>query len=308
MKKLTKGALVGVMLVGALGALGLARLHAPNAASYLHGSERTGIPVSVFVRVGDQASSYAVPNVLELAGQLVDRLAIDVHVLPSNGARDKGDDALALCAAAQGGTGALRFLACRQGSPQGNDDWAACADAAALERRALGECANGALGKELAAKAIAAAAERGVTETPAFVIGKKAPVLELTRAALKRAACDAVTPVPVICSAASANAAVGFPIVVLTDARCADCRAPFWFRRMQMLFPAADVRVVDVQSAAGRAQYDALSAGLLPAVAFDARVANDPNFARVRRELVKSADGYFLAPATVHPAFDPTKG
>jgi hypothetical protein len=267
----------------------------PEAAAWV-------TPVTIFLRLQDQAIAHAIPNTLELVGRMNEHLAIDAHLLTSSGGNPK-DEALARCAIEQGSTKGLRFIVCRQSMGQGNDDWAACAEESQLDKHGLDSCAAGPQSQTLGTRAGDEAARWGVTSTPAFFVDKRRVEGDGTRESLKKAICATVSPAPAVC--AEAPQAKGFPIFVMTDSRCKECRAPFWFRRMQMLFPNADIAIVDVQTPAGRAQYDKIAPGLLPAVALDKRVEADPGFSRIQRELVKKDDMYLLSPGTVAPQFDP---
>lgn len=300
----TKIALGGGLILTA--ALGFAAFRSQSSSTSKHDDvedtkERT--PVSVFLRLHDQATAHALPNMLELIDQVGDQLSVDAHVL-GDGA-DGRDVSLARCAVAQGSVKGLRFLTCRQSMGQGNDDWSACAEDAALSKKDLDKCAAGAESAKLAADAKDVAARMGVTATPTFFVDGKPVEGNGTREAMKRALCASLTPMPSFCT--EAPRAGGFPILVMTDSRCPECRAPFWFRRMQMLFPAADISIVDVSTPAGRAQYDQLTPGALPAVVLDHRVKDDPGFARLQRELVEKGESYQLSPKTIRPQFDPTK-
>ena len=296
-------ALVGALVLGALGTLALRAKHGAP--------ERTVTHLEVFLRVGDAATTHTITNTLALVEQLGGTLQLDAYVLPSAGG-DKGDksektaDALARCAVEQGAAKGLRFILCRQSMGQGNEDWSACAEESGLGKGALDACATGGESAALATRVDGEAAKLAVSATPAvFVDGKRVEGGE-TRESLNGAICSETNSASGLCGPDAAQAR-GFPIVVMTDARCAECRAPFWFRRMQMLFPSADISIVDVKTAAGRAQYDQVSPGLLPAIVLNREVEADPGFGRIQRQLVKKDDVYLLSPTTVRPAFDPTK-
>lgn len=300
--KRTTIALLGTLALGAL-ALGAFSLRAKNAAP-----ERGVRHLEVFLRVNDAATTHTITNSLALVQQLADTARLDAYVLPSAGG-GKGDeavDALARCAVEQGAAKGLRFILCRQSMGQGNEDWAACAEEAGLAKGALDKCATGAESAALGVRVNSEAAKHAVTDTPVVFVDGKRVEGGATRESLSGAICDGTKSTSGLCSPAATQAR-GFPIVVMTDARCAECRAPFWFRRMQMLFPSADISIVDVKTAAGRAKYDQLSPGLLPAIVLNREVESDPGFARIERELVKKDEVYLLSPATVRPEFDPTK-
>jgi hypothetical protein len=298
----SKGLVPAVLVAGVCGLAVVLWLGVGKQAA--DGDPPPKVQVSLFLRVRDQATAHAVPNVLEVADRM-GSLAVEAHVLASAG--DGGDDLLAACATYQGGKQGLRFIVCRQSMGRGNDDWAACAEEAGLDKGALERCANEEGGASLLAASEAEAERLGVLSTPAVFVNGRRVDGDGTRAAVGRAVCDAIEPAPDLCAQEASRPSGEFAIVVMTDSRCLDCRAPFWFRRLQMLFPSADVRIVDVGTGAGRAQYDAVAPGLLPAVLLDARVEKDPGFARLRRELLRRGDGYQLSPDTVRPLFDPAR-
>lgn len=295
--------LAALAVVG-LGIVAVARWRG-GACSSAEGGGSPKVRLTVFLRLHDPAIAHAIPNLLEVVDRIGGLAVIEAHVLATAGGGI--DEALASCSARPDGAKGLRFIACRQGMGQGNDDWAPCAEDAGLDKVALDRCAKAEEAVSLLAASDAAARSLGVSSTPAIFVNGTAAEGDGTRAAVRRAICEAMDPAPDLCEEEPSKPSGGFPIVVMTDSRCPDCRAPFWFRRMQMLFPSADVRIVDVAEAAHRAHYDAVAPGLLPAILLDARVEGDSGFARLRRELVKKGDGYQLSPTTVRPSFDPAR-
>jgi hypothetical protein len=302
MTRRTTIALLGSLALGGL-ALGAFSLRAKHLSP-----EKGARHLEVFLRTGDAAATHTITNSLALMEQLPDTARLDAYVL-SSATPAKGDeaaDALARCAVEQGAAKGLRFVLCRQSMGQGNEDWAACAEESGLAKHALDACATGGESATLAARVNSEVAKHAVSDTPAVFVDGKRVEGGATRESLSSAICGETKSTSGLCSPAAVQAR-GFPIVVMTDARCPDCRAPFWFRRMQMLFPSADISIVDVKTAAGRAQYDQVSPGLLPAVVLNREVEADPGFARIERQLVKKDAVYLLSPATVRPEFDPTK-
>lgn len=269
------------------------------------GSGHSQVRMTLFLRLKDEASVHAIPNLLEAAGSAGGAAVVEAAILESEGGAN--DDRLAACSARQGGTKGLHFLLCRQSMGIGNDDWAPCAEEAGLDRVALDRCAKGDEGPSLLAANAVEASRAGVFSTPALFLNGKRVDSDGTRATIQRALCEAVGSDSGGCAVESSPSGNGFRIAIMTDSRCRECRASFWFRRMQMLFPAADVRILDVALPENRVRYDAEAPGLLPAVILDAQVERDPGFPRLRRELLKRPDGYILSPETVRPSFDPTR-
>lgn len=295
--------------LAALAAVGLGVIAAEHWRDGSHPSgEAVGSPqvrLTVFLRLQDQATAHAIPNLLEVVERLGGLAAVEAHVLASSGG--DFDDALASCAASQGGAKGLRFIVCRQSMGSGNDDWAPCAESAGLDKPTLDHCAEAEESASFLMASDAAARRHNASSTPAIFVNSKRVEGDGTRGSVRRAICEALNPAPDLCKEEPSRPSNRFSIVVMTDSRCRDCRAPFWFRRMQMLFPSADVRIIDVAEPTHRMEYDAAAPGLLPAILLDASVEGDPGFARLRRELVKNGEGYQLAPATVRPTFDPAR-
>src|SRR5260221_10707027 len=141
MNRQTKIALGAAALLTAFGGVAAFRSHKNDTSKNDTEDTKQRTPVSVFIRLHDQATAHALPNMLELVDQVGDQLAVDAHIL-SAGA-DAPDEALARCAVSQGSIKGLRFVTCRQSMGQGNDDWSACAEDAGLSKKDLDRCATG---------------------------------------------------------------------------------------------------------------------------------------------------------------------
>jgi 2-hydroxychromene-2-carboxylate isomerase len=183
------------------------------------------------------------------------------------------------------------------------DNWQACAKETGMPVDQLAGCFEGPEGNTLLKASFDKAAARNARGSPTIYIGGKPYNGGRSEMAFSRGICAAYTKEkPALC--ASLPPPVQVPVTVLTDARCKDCRADFWQKRLEGMFPGAQVKIVDYGTDDGKKLYDTLKSPLLPAILFGQEVKQADDYNRVQRFLTPNGD--FLQFQT-GARFDPTK-
>ena len=213
--------LLGLLLLGGGLLLGRDSTGTPEGAAPVR--ERTPVRLDVFFHVKEFETSHELLLLVELLDSLTDEVVLETHVA-FDGLHPEAEK-YAACAARQGGAASLRFLACRVSQPSAVHDWAPCALDAGLDKVSLQRCVDDTEVAALASAGGDALLQFRVSETPSLLLGGKPIAKGATRSAVLEALCSHRPSASSWCERPASWAQRGFPIVILTDSRCADCRS-----------------------------------------------------------------------------------
>lgn len=213
-------------------------------------------------------------------------------------------DTIELCAAKYAPAQHLAMIKCMNKNyrniPQG---WEACAKEAGAPVDKIKSCAEGDEGQQLLKASFAKSRARRARGSPTMYIGGKLYQGGRSEKAFTRAICNAFPKdKPEMC--ASIPPPVKFPITILSDSRCKQCRTAMIQQQLKGLFPGADVKVVDWASDEGQKLYKEHKLSKLPVMFFGKDIEKAENYPRLQRSLEKSGEWY------VHKRwgrFDPNK-
>ncbi len=183
------------------------------------------------------------------------------------------------------------------------EGWESCATAVGADVKAVRDCAGGNEGWRLLRDSYREASARMVRGSPTLFIGGIQYQGNRSRNSLLRKICEAgasrapqcqdLAPIPRVRA------------VILSDRRCADCRAGHWRSLLERTFENLDLTEVDYGDPDGQALHEAAGKPLLPAVVLDASVdalARESSFP-FKDRLQAQGDYRVLA---VGAKFDPT--
>ncbi|NMB76139.1 MAG: hypothetical protein GYA21_13540 [Myxococcales bacterium] len=150
------------------------------------------------------------------------------------------------------------------------EGWESCATAAGADVKAVRDCAGGDEGWRLLRDSYRESSARMVRGSPTLFIGGVQYQGNRSRDSLLRKICGAgasrapqcqdLAPIPRVRA------------VILSDRRCADCRAGYWRSLLERTFENLDLTELDYGDPDGKALHTAAGKPLLPAVVLDASV------------------------------------
>lgn len=194
----------------------------------------------------------------------------------------------------------LELVRCQnQDQDQVATSWEACALQLGMPVDAIAKCVQGEEGKALLTASFEDAARRKITGSPTLLIaGKKyegpRQVESVTRAicdaypAEKAPICAAIPPAPEV------------RVTLLEDARCSECRQDL-DESLRSRIDNPVITKVDYGTPSGRALYEAIGGGSLPAFVFDASLIKDPAAAYTFRKGRTVADRFVVESGQFEP-------
>ncbi|MBW1872442.1 MAG: DsbA family protein [Deltaproteobacteria bacterium] len=197
-------------------------------------------------------------------------------------------DTIQLCAAKYFPDRYLKLISCMNDNfraiPEG---WENCAKQNGLAVEPIDACFRGDEGKVLVRGSYMLSKERKARGSPTMFINGKIYRGSRGEKSFTREICRAfVAKQPKVCE--SIPAPVEVPLTILTDARCKDCRTDRWVPRFETMFPGVKIKIVDYETAEGKALYAQVveHAKFLPVFLFGKEIEKTDNYERLRRRLL----------------------
>jgi 2-hydroxychromene-2-carboxylate isomerase len=228
----------------------------------------------------------------------------DGKLTSMHGDKEVDGDKVELCAAKYAPYKFMDMVTCMDKNSRAiPDNWESCAKDAGLPVDSIKTCFTGDEGKALLKASFDKATSRNARGSPTIFINGKSYNGGRSEMAFTRGICDGYPKAkPAVCS--SIPPPVKVPVTIISDARCKDCNADQWKRRMEGMFPGADIKVMDWAQPEAKTMLKDLDVSLLPAIIFGKEVEQSDNYNQVSRFLTpKGESRLFQAGAR----FDPTK-
>ncbi len=169
------------------------------------------------------------------------------------------------------------------------EGWEKCAESAGVPVDKVRACVDGQEGKDLLTASFNKSRARRASGSPTMYIGGSLYRGGRTEKAFTRAICNAFSSdKPKLCS--SIPPPVKFPITILSDERCKECRTGMIEQQLKSLFPGAEIKVVDYGTDEGKKLYKDNDLKRLPVMFFGKDVQKAENYARLQRSLRPSGD------------------
>ncbi len=199
-------------------------------------------------------------------------------------------DAIELCIIKHAPANWIKAVSCMNKNwrqiPEG---WESCASSAGVPVDAVKACVDGQEGKDLLKASFSQASARGARGSPTMFIGGKPYSGGRDEKSFGRAICEAFPKdKPQYC--ASLPPPVKFPVMILSDTRCRNCRPEMIERQLKSLFPGAEIRIIDWGTEEGKKLFAEHKLVKLPVMFFGKDVEKADNFARIQRGLEQSGD------------------
>ncbi|MBW1810011.1 MAG: hypothetical protein JRJ87_17575 [Deltaproteobacteria bacterium] len=195
-----------------------------------------------------------------------------------------------ICAAKYAPEGAFDMVLCMNKNYRKiPNNWEGCARDGGLPVDKIRACYDGQEGKDLLKASFDKAKARRASGSPTMYIGGKLYRGGRTEKAFTRAICQAFPKdKPEICS--SIPPPVKFPVTILSDVRCRECRTGMIEQQMKSMFPGAEVKIVDWGTEEGKKLYTDMKLTKLPVMLFGKDVQKAENYARLQRSLKPMGD------------------
>ncbi len=182
-------------------------------------------------------------------------------------------------------------------------NWEKCAKDTNMPMDKMKACYEGQEGKDLMKASFEKAKARKASGSPTIYIGGAQYRGGRTEKAFTRAICAAYkSKKPKVC--ADLPPPVKFPVTILSDARCKECRTNMIEQQMKSLFPGAEIKVIDYGTDEGKKLFAELGTKQLPVMLFGKDVEKAENYARLQRSLKPHGDKLMHARWA---RFDPSK-
>ncbi|NMB75698.1 MAG: thioredoxin domain-containing protein [Myxococcales bacterium] len=221
-----------------------------------------------------------------------------------HGENEVNGDKVQLCAVKYAPYKYMDMLTCMNKNARGiPDNWQGCAQETGMPVGQIKTCYEGQEGTQLLSASFDKARSRNARGSPTIYIAGKMYNGARSELAFSRAICDGYTKEkPALC--ASLPPPVKVPITIISDARCKDCRADFWQKRLEGMFPGAVVKILDWSNEEGKKLWEGLNKPMLPAILMGQEVKQADDYARVQRFLAPAGDFLIFQ---VGSRFDTTK-
>jgi 2-hydroxychromene-2-carboxylate isomerase len=221
-----------------------------------------------------------------------------------HGEREVNGDKVHACAIKHSPDKYMELITCMNKNARSiPDNWEDCAKQCGAPVDLIKTCYAGDEGKSLLKASFDKATARNARGSPTIFIGGKPYNGGRGDLAFSRAICDAFPKdKPGLCS--SLPPPVKVPVTIVSDARCKDCRADFWQKRLESMFPGAEIKILDYGTEEGKKIYSDLKVTFLPAILFGKEVEKADDYARISRFLTPKGEYLEFQSGA---RFDPTK-
>ncbi len=194
----------------------------------------------------------------------------------------------------------LELIRCQNQDPdQVATSWEGCALKLGMPVDAIARCLNGDEGKALLTASFEDAKRRKITGSPTLLIAHKKYAGPRQAESVTRAICDAY-PAEKAPLCAAIPPAPEVKVTLLEDARCSECRQDL-DESLRSRIDNPVITRLDYGTPSGRALYEAIGGGSLPAFVFDASLVKDPAAAYTFRKGRTVADRHVVESGQFEP-------